>query len=134
MAYPGDQTNYPARLNRINRPYEKSWPFPGVLANLPSVIANGVDRQFLPQLMAEGPVRSKIKNILSARGFRALTVKNIPVTMGGPKEWYPGAMLETLPSVVADIAGASGPRRTMHGLQTDHRNYVLSGQDCSVQI
>lgn len=132
MAYPGDKTNYPAGLKMINRPYEKSWPFPGFLANLPSVIAAGQDRQFLPQLMAEGPLRSRIKEVLSARGFSALTVKNIPVTMGGPREWYPGAMLETLPSAVADIAGASGPRRSMHGEYT-HRNYNLN-PECSVEI
>ena len=48
------------------------------------------------------------------------TVKNIPVTLGGPREWYPGAILETLPSVVAD----SGPSRTMHPQK------ILNSQSC----
>lgn len=52
------------------------------------------------------------------------TIKNVPVTLGGPREWYPGAMLETLPSVVADIAGASGPRRSMHPQE------ILNSQSC----
>jgi len=56
------------------------------------------------------------------------TVRNIPQTLGGPREWYPGAVLETLPSVVADIAGASGPRRTMHG-QEIHAQSCRSNQN-----
>jgi len=133
MSYRRDTTNYPPALRLVNIPAQKRWGA-GILANLPSVIANGVDRQFLPQLMAEGPIRSKVKEILSARGFKALTVKNIPVTLGGPTEWYPGALVQSLPSVVADIASASGPRRTIHGQFTDHRNYALNPQECSVQI
>jgi len=53
-----------------------------------------------------------------------LTVRNVPVTLGGPREWYPGAVLETLPSVVADIVGSSGPSRTMHPQES------LNSQSC----
>lgn len=137
MAYPGDKTNYPTGLNLINRPTQKEWPVIAplknpIIQNLPSIIANGMDRTYLPQV-ADGPIRKGLREILRERGFKALTVKNIPVTLGGPTEWYPGALVQSLPSVVADIAGASGPRRSMHGQYTDHRNYSLN-PECSVEI
>ena len=47
--------------------------------------------------------------------YRGLTVKNIPNTLGGPSEWYPGANIERLPSVAGGVTGASGPSRTLHG-------------------
>jgi hypothetical protein len=145
MAYPGDKTNYPTGLNLINRPTQKEWPVIApfknpIIQNLPSIIANGVDRTYLPQL-ANGPIIGScairaIRKGLSKgirEGFMSLTVKNIPKTMEGTQEWYPGALVQSLPSVVADIAGASGPRRTMSGQYTDHRNYSLN-PECSVEI
>lgn len=43
----------------------------------------------------------------------AQTEKNIPLPWG-PREWYPGAMIQNLPSVIQTGAGVTGPTRTMH--------------------
>jgi len=40
--------------------------------------------------------------------------KNIPTAFGAPREWVPGALIQTLPSVIQTGAGVPGPSRTMH--------------------
>lgn len=43
--------NYPTVLGRRNVPRKSMWPAGANLANIPSVIANGLDRSFLPQIL-----------------------------------------------------------------------------------
>lgn len=52
-----------------------------------------------------------------------LTVKNIPQPWG-PREWYPGALIQTMPSV---IQIGAGPTRTMHPQEIHAQS---SGQSC----
>lgn len=46
-----ESTNYPTVLGRKNIPFEKRWGAGRVISTLPSVIAAGMDRSFLPQIL-----------------------------------------------------------------------------------
>ena len=50
-----ESTNYPTILGRKNIPIEKRWGAGRQIASLPSVIAAGMDRSFLPQRLISGP-------------------------------------------------------------------------------
>lgn len=50
-----ESTNYPTILGPENIPPEKSWGSGRIINTLPSVIANGMDRTFLPQRLVRKP-------------------------------------------------------------------------------
>jgi len=43
--------NFPTVLGRLNIPRKQMWPAGANIAKIPSVIANGLDRSFLPQIL-----------------------------------------------------------------------------------
>ena len=51
MVITEESTNYPTVLGRKNIPFEKRWGSGRRIATLPSVIAAGLDRSFLPQIL-----------------------------------------------------------------------------------
>ena len=62
-----ESTNYPTVLGRKNIPFEKRWGSGRRIATLPSVIAAGMDRSFLPQLFKQLPPRGTGLRIGTAR-------------------------------------------------------------------
>ena len=121
--------NYPTVLGRLNIPRKQMWPAGAKIGNIPSVIAAGMDRSFLPQaltsrgllgrltrrrqvvgedLSLDGEYSTRVHNAVSAQ-----TQRNIPAPWG-PRSWRPGALIENLPSVI-QTGITSGPTRTMHG-------------------
>ncbi len=120
--------NFPTVLGRLNIPRKQMWPAGANIANIPSVIAAGMDRSFLPQkffgsrilgmlrkrrgevggLHVDGDYETQVHNAVSAQ-----TEYNIPRPFG-PRRWSPGALIQNLPSVVQTGVGGSGPTRTMH--------------------
>lgn len=69
-----ESTNYPTVLGKKNIPYEKRWGSGRLIANLPSVIAAGLDRSFLPQILpprGTGLIRGTAREGLArGRGMR----------------------------------------------------------------
>jgi len=122
-----ESTNYPTILGRKNIPPEKRWGAGRNISTLPSVIAAGLDRSFLPQRILKRPRLLRMRqgdrgNELSLHtdydvqlhnAVHAQTEKNIPLAWG-PREWRPGALIQNLPSVIQTGAGVEGPSRTMH--------------------
>jgi len=129
-----ESTNYPTILGPKNVPRRMQWGAGRIINNLPSVIAAGMDRSFLPQILLQrGPLERLARHPLLRRGeirgdelspavdydtqlhniIHVQTQKNIPQPWG-PREWYPGAMIQTLPSVIQTGGGVAGPSRTMH--------------------
>jgi len=62
-----ESTNYPTLLGKKNIPFEKSWGNDRIISTLPSVIAAGMDRSFLPQLFRQLPTRGTGLRIGTAR-------------------------------------------------------------------
>lgn len=62
-----ESTNYPTILGRKNVPPEKRWGSGRIIATLPSVIAAGMDRSFLPQLFKQLPPRGTGLRLGTAR-------------------------------------------------------------------
>lgn len=127
-----ESTNYPTILGPKNVPRRMQWSAGRIINNLPSVIAAGMDRSFLPQILLQrGPLerlaRRKLLRGGEIRGDElSLAVdydtqlhntvhaqKNIPEPWG-PRTWYPGALIQTMPSVIQTGGGVAGPSRTMH--------------------
>jgi hypothetical protein len=122
-----ESTNYPTVLGPKNVPRRMQWGVGRIIDNLPSVIAAGMDRSFLPQILpprgtglitgTAGPrmgglMRGPLERL--ARHYSLLRIqKNIPQPWG-PREWSPGALIQTIPSVIQTGGGVAGPSRTMH--------------------
>lgn len=134
-----ESTNYPTILGPKNVPRRMQWGAGRIIDNLPSVIAAGMDRSFLPQILSlRGPLERLARRKLLRGGeisgdelspavdydtqlhntVHAQTEKNIP-TPWGPRTWYPGALIQTMPSVIQTGGGVAGPTRTMHGLSVE---------------
>lgn len=132
-----EDTNYPTALMPKNIPFEKRWPTGSILSNVPSIIANGHDRQFLPQMA--GRLRTRVLSfrrpmiLARLRGqvaidplgssyeFGRTSDYNIPNPYG-PQNWPPGTT--NAPSVMSIV---EGPEHTMHGQEyTGRMGYSMS--------
>jgi hypothetical protein len=123
-----DSVNYPTVLGPRNIPFQKRWPESYPIGTIPSIIANGHDRQFLPQVaqrvrvtVASRPLLTRLRQgsliqrqtLVGGTGTVNYTDKRIPYTMVGPRYW-PNQPTGTIPSVMSILMG---PSRQMHPQQ-----------------
>lgn len=102
-------TNFPRALGRKNIPPAKTWG-DRPIANLPSVIAGGMDRSFLPQLLERFRIREKITRRerrlgtgLSVHTEQEVAVHNAQMTK------YPIVPLLDRPHPLLDAIKAQSP-------------------------
>jgi len=104
-----DGRNIPNAVGRANIPPQKSWGLLRPIANLPSIIPEGLDRSFLPQLVARRPLLSWAK---ARAGLPILGVLRAQWVSGVETEWPEGADIAKLPSVIGILFG--GDQRSLH--------------------
>lgn len=103
--------NIPSVVGPSNYPPVPSWGIRNI-ASLPSVIMNGLDRSFLPQVVKGRPLRTLLLT-------RPLVIPRRRLLSGQfewpeASRWTEGADVGSLPSVIGIL---SGPRRSLHPKQ-----------------
>lgn len=124
-------TNYPPELGYTNWP--RTDVRSGFIGPQAMALARGETPVHLAQRIRAGqgpilgqrlqgqqfPILSKIRSMIPPRNWgpwpNPQTEYNIPRPYPRPMAWPAGKNIGRLPSVIADISGASGPERTTHG-------------------